>query len=234
MKFINFKALLERKKIILIALSVLFITAAVAFLLKHKPQTKPPVFSSFLKHSAGIIPAPITNTSITAVPVKENGKIPQKPAISKKQDNKLNDLFKLKPKKKSLPMAPAVSNFTPPAFPAPENQGYPNINNIPNAIRNIQSRLPGIAQVPNQQNFKVLGVSGQNALIQYQGGDLYLKAGEAFGNCFVIEIGRSSVKISCDKTARSYPVSFSESDNGNTNNNVNTNLNGIHPLLKAK
>ncbi len=224
MKFINFKALSKRKKIMLIALSVLFTASVAAFLLKHKPQTKTPAFSSFLKHSAasGIIRSPIINTPVSGGTVGKNKITPQKPVISKKQDNKLNDLFKLKRKKKSLPasLAHTVAPFTPTTFPA---EGYPNINNIPNAIKNIQSQLPGIARISKQQNFKVLGISGRNAVIQYQGGDLYVKSGEAFGSCFVIEISESSVKISCNKIGRSYPVSFNANDNGNTN------LNRIRP-----
>jgi hypothetical protein len=226
MKFINFKSLSKRKKITLIALSVLFIAFIAAFLLKHKPQTKTPTFSSLLNHSApsGIIRSPITNTPVSGDTAGKNKITPQKPVISKKQDNKLNDLFKLKPKKKSLPISTNTAHPypTPPAFPA--GQGYPNINNIPNAIKNIQSQLPGIAHVPNRQKFKVLGISGQNAVIQYRGGDLYLKSGKAFGSCFVIEINYSSVKISCNKIARSYPVSFGGNNNGDTN------INRIRPL----
>jgi hypothetical protein len=227
-KFINFKSLSKRKKIMLIALSVLFIASIIAvFLSKHEPQTKTPTFSSFLKHSAtsGIIRSPITNTTVSGDTAGKNKITPQKPVISKKQDNKLNDLFKLKQKKKSLSASLAhtvAPHFTPTAFPA---EGYPNINNIPNAIKNIRSQLPGITHVPNRQKFKVLGISGQNAVIQYQGADLYLKSRQAFGRCFVIEIGYSSVKISCNKIARSYPVSFA----ANTNNNGNTNLNRIRP-----
>lgn len=227
MKFINFKSLSKRKKITLIALSVLFIASIIAvFLSKHEPQTKKPAFSAFLKHSSGII-----HSSFSAAPAPAGtGKIkiaPQKPVISKKQNDKLNDLFKLKPKKKSSPIFTHTAHPypTPPAFPA--GQGYPNINNIPNAIKNIQSQLPGIAHVPNRQKFEVLGISGQNAVIQYRGGDIYLKSGEAFGSCFVIEIRHSSIKISCNKIARSYPVSFGANNNGNIN--INPSLNPIRP-----
>ena len=225
MKFINFKSLSKGKKITLVALSVLFAISIAAFLLKHKPQPKPPAFSAFLKHSvranSGNIRSPFSTVPMSAGTGKI--KIPaQKPIISKKQNNKLNDLFKLKMRKKSSPTPMSLNNI--PAPPFQSGQGYPNINNIPNAIKNIQSQLPGIAQAPSkQQNFKVLGISGRNAVIQYQGGDLYLKSGKAFGSCFVIEISYSSVKISCNKVARSYPVSFGENNNGNTN------LNQIRP-----
>ncbi len=223
MKFINLKSLSKKKKITLVALSVLFAAAIAAFLLKHKPQPKPPAFSSFLKHSVKATSGNISLPFSTAPAPAGTGKIKipaQKPVISKKQNNKLNDLFKLKPRKKYSP-PPSLNNM--PATPFPSGQGYPNINNIPNAIKNIQSQLPGIAQVSKQQNFKVLGISGRNAVIQYRGGDLYLKSGEAFGSCFVIEISYSSVKISCNKIARSYPVLFGENNNGKTN------LNQIRP-----
>ena len=233
MKFINFKALSKRKKITLVALSVLFVASIVAFLLKHnKPQTNTPTFSSFLKHSTSRnIRSPLPATVPVAATEKKNKLAVQKPVISKKQGNKLNDLFKLKQKKKSVAKAahPYPMKATFPAGQGYPNAGYPNINNIPNAIKNMQ--LPSIAQVPNRQEFKVLGISGRNAVIQYQGGDLYLKSGEAFGSCFVIEISYSSVKISCNKIARSYPVSFSA--NGNTNSNTtngNIKINPINPV----
>ncbi|MCL4497348.1 MAG: hypothetical protein M1467_04485 [Deltaproteobacteria bacterium] len=231
MKIINFKALSKRKKITLIALSVLFIASIIAvFLSKHEPQTKTPTFSSFLKHSAtsGIIHSPFSAAPVPA----ETGKIKiaaPKSVISKKQDNKLNDLFKLEQKKKSLPISTHTAHPYPMPATFPAGQGYPNINNIPNAIKNIRSQLPGITHVPNRQKFEVLGISGRNAVIQYKGADLYLKSNEAFGSCFVIEIGYSSVKISCNKIARSYPVSFG----ANTNNNGNTNLNPVRvPKVK--
>lgn len=224
MKFINFKSLSKRKKITLVALSVLLIAFIAAFLLKtEKPQTKTPAFSSFLKHSVKTTSRNIRSPFSILPMLAGTGKIKiaaQKPVISKKQNNKLNDLFKLKMRKKSSPTPMSLNNI--PAPPFQSGQEYSNINNIPNAIKNIQSQLPSIAQT-KQQNFEVLGISGRNAVIQYRGGDLYLKSGEAFGSCFVIEISYSSVKISCNKIARSYPVLFGENNNGKTN------LNQIRP-----
>ena len=130
--------------------------------------------------------------------------------------NNLNDLFKLKtapkPPVKAFPQAGGES--FPGQVPAPNFNGIP-----PNVLQNIKSKLVGGLESAAPSGPRVLGVSNNFAVVQYNGADLYLKPGDSFGNCTVLIINYNNVKISCGKVAKSYPVEF---QNNNRQGNKET------------
>lgn len=152
-------------------------------------------------------------TESSAVPLT-NGAPDGKRQVNKA--NNLNDLFKLKtapkPPVKAFPQAGGES--FPGQVPAPNFTGIP-----PNVLQNIKSKLGGGFESAAPSGPRVLGVSNNFAVVQYNGADLYLKPGDSFANCTVLIINYNNVKISCGKVAKSYPVEF---QNNNRQGNKET------------
>ena len=179
---------------------------------------------------------PETNKSLNALNPVLIEKTPGKPAVKTEQNHivlnqsskgkrtvktgGLNDLFKLKEAKSASQTAQVKpAQGIPPQYqvPAPSFNGLP-----PDVLQNIKSKINagnfsinGVSNSP-----KVLGVSNNYAVIRYGGADLYLKTGASFGNCRVMGVSLSNVKIICGKTLKNYPVEFGGGSTNTQNNNT--------------
>ncbi|MDA8273567.1 MAG: hypothetical protein M0Z72_07540 [Deltaproteobacteria bacterium] len=151
------------------------------------------------------------------LPTKKSGVKPAG-AVKKTDENRLNDLFKLKDAVKPK----AVAAPSPAGMPAGYQGQVPNFNGMPpNVLQNIRSRINGgINGAPPRT--KVLGVSNKFAVIQYGGADLYLKTGDSFGKCTVMGINSSIVKIACNNKLKRYPIEFARGRKKVTGGIVNT------------
>ncbi len=150
--------------------------------------------------------------------------IQEAPASLKKNTKNLNDLFKLKDAEK--PKAVSAGPHPPVGLPAYQVPA-PNFNGIPpNVLQNIKARINGgINETPSGP--KVLGVSNKFAVIQYGGADLYLKAGDSFGNCTVMGINSFDVKIACSKRLKKYPIEFGRGRKKASDGIINTVNTGV-------
>lgn len=179
-----------------------------SLLLKAESKAAP----AFKTPASGKAGQTVTAPLLAGKPKTESSSVPLTNIApgGKRQVNKannLNDLFKLKAAAKTpVKAVPQVNGESfPDQVPAPNFSGIP-----PNVLQNIKAKINagGGAVVPSGP--RVLGVSNDFAVVQYNGADLYLKSGDSFGSCTVLYIGYNNVKIACGKVAKSYPVEFGD------------------------
>ena len=173
---------------------------------KAAPKVKAPAAAKANQTAQGVPLAikPVKTVATTsAVPLPPSAPA-AKLAVSKA--NNLNDLFKLKTATKT-PIKAVIPQVSGESFPG--QVPPPNFDGIPpNVLQNIKSKINGGLKNTAPSGPRVIGVSNDFAVVQYNGADLYLKPGDSFGNCTVLNINYNNVKISCGKAAKSYPVEF--------------------------